>query len=457
MVGLVPMLILDAPTPGTGKGLCVKCIAFLALGAIPAMKPQPESEAEWRKSITALLVDLPVHVIFDNLAGTLRSDALCMMLTTEIWVDRELGTMRTVQVPIRCVPMGTANNLEVAGDLPRRLVWCRLDAKMERPDERKPEKFSHPYILAWAAEHQGELVHAALVLVQAWIARGKKPGSQTMGSYEAWAQTMGGILDVAGVKGFLANAAKKRKRSDEDSAQWRAFCTKWWQEYRTNDVGAKEFFELAEAEDLLPWVMNAETDLGKRQKLGRAVSKMVGRRFGDYRILDADTEGRGGTRQYKLEKIIEQTDSMAGNPLNQGGDRQGKADQPDATGKEHDARSEASVSALESGGSSTAALEQFRNMLNDFRSHQLIGPISPDEYIREMAGAAKNTRIDQNEYFAAFQEGWRNCSANTEGCLDVDDRLLATLSYPELQSQSLYWHNLALKAEPQWIDDNLDA
>ena len=51
MVGLVPMLVLDAPTPGTGKGLCIKCIAYVALGTVAAMKPQPESEAEWRKAI----------------------------------------------------------------------------------------------------------------------------------------------------------------------------------------------------------------------------------------------------------------------------------------------------------------------------------------------------------------------------------------------------------------------
>ena len=102
-----------------------------------------------------------------------------MMLTTEVWEDRELGTMRMVRVPVRCISMATANNLQVAGDLPRRLVWSRLDAKMEQPDMRKPGSFKHPEILAWVGEHRGELVHAALVLIQAWVARGMKPGSQT--------------------------------------------------------------------------------------------------------------------------------------------------------------------------------------------------------------------------------------------------------------------------------------
>ena len=72
MVGLVPMLILEAPTAGTGKGLLMKCVVLPALGMIPAMTPQPESEAEWKKSITAILVKLPPFITWDNLTGMLK-------------------------------------------------------------------------------------------------------------------------------------------------------------------------------------------------------------------------------------------------------------------------------------------------------------------------------------------------------------------------------------------------
>ena len=301
MVNLVPMLIVDAPTAGTGKGLLLKCIAFLALGTMPAMKPQPENESEWKKALTAILVDLPVFIVFDNMAGTLKSDYLCSMLTSEIWSDRELGSTRTVHVPVRAITMGTANNLEVAGDIPRRLVWSRLDSKRERPDERKPEEFKHPDILAWAKERRGDLVHAVLVLVQAWIVRGKKPGSQTMGSYEDWAHTVGGILEMAGVPGFLSNAAKKRERVDGDVAEWKAFCAAWFEEHALGVVAVRELYALAQAKDLLPWVTAAETEQGGRQKLGHALAKRIGRCFGDYRIVEAERDGRSGVRQYMLE------------------------------------------------------------------------------------------------------------------------------------------------------------
>ena len=39
-----------------------------------------------------------------------------------------------------------------------------------------------------------------------WIAAGKPPGKQTLGMFEAWVETVGGIFDVIEVPGLLANA-----------------------------------------------------------------------------------------------------------------------------------------------------------------------------------------------------------------------------------------------------------
>lgn len=309
--GVVPMAIIEAPVAGTGKGLLTQCLAIPSLGQPPAITPQPESEAEFRKVITAQLVGGPAFVVFDNLAGTLRSDMLAAALTGPVWRDRELGSSRTIQVPNLCVWLGTANNLDVAGDLPRRIVWIRLDARLERPDERKAEDFQHPDIIDWGSANRGEIVHAALVLIQAWISRGKVPGTQRMGSFESWASTMGGILDVAGVPSFLANAQEKRKLVDERSLQWTTFCGTWWKEFsssnddtETEAVGAKDLFELAQRDDLLPWVMAAETDQGKKQKLGRELRKVTDRRFGSFQIVHVDTDSSGRHR-YKLQRFGE--------------------------------------------------------------------------------------------------------------------------------------------------------
>jgi hypothetical protein len=59
---------------------------------------------------------------------------------------------------------------------------------MDRPWLRALEDFRHPDLRAWALENRGDLIWAALVLIQAWIDQGRPPGKVTLGSYESWAR-----------------------------------------------------------------------------------------------------------------------------------------------------------------------------------------------------------------------------------------------------------------------------
>jgi hypothetical protein len=384
---------------------------MVVLGSVSPMTPQPEQEAEFKKTITSMLVQMPVFIIFDNMTGTLKSDMLAMMLTTDVWGDRELGTNRMIQVPIKAIPIGTANNLQIGGDLPRRLVWARLDARMERPDERQPEKFNHPDVPAWGLEHRGELIHAALVLIQAWISRGKRPGSQTMGSYETWACTMGGILDVAGVPGFLSNAAVKRNGADEEAAHWRAFCRSWWNEHAAEPVGVKELFVLAQAEDMLPWVMVAETEPGQRRKLGNALPKMVGRYFGQFRIVDAERETRGGTRQYQLERKPEDSDED-GERERAGDDQRGH--QPDGADDRPARRRDAGqpkggIFTGEHDAAMRAISDKFTAKNQDLKDRVAFGIITPEQ--AEARRAILHAELDRE---------WKACQEKYWDALDTE-------------------------------------
>jgi putative DNA primase/helicase len=55
----------------------------------------------------------------------------------------------------------------------------------------------------WAEEHRAELIHAILVLVRSWLAAGRPSGERSLSSFESWAAVMGGILQNAGIPGFL--------------------------------------------------------------------------------------------------------------------------------------------------------------------------------------------------------------------------------------------------------------
>ena len=58
---------------------------------------------------------------------------------------------------------------------------------------------------------------AALTLIRAWIAAGRPKGKKTLGKFEGWAEVMGGILQVAGVPGFLDQLEAFRERDDPET------------------------------------------------------------------------------------------------------------------------------------------------------------------------------------------------------------------------------------------------
>jgi hypothetical protein len=66
--GFSPLHLIDAPTQGSGKTLLAKLISMVATGtAIPSMT-EATSGDEWRKKITATLLNAPSVIFLDNLS-----------------------------------------------------------------------------------------------------------------------------------------------------------------------------------------------------------------------------------------------------------------------------------------------------------------------------------------------------------------------------------------------------
>jgi len=88
---------------------------------------------------------------------------------------------------------------------------------------------------------------AALTLAKAWMAAGcpEPKGITPMGSFEEYSRVIGGILQVAGVKGFLDNADEFYESSDLEGANLRFFVTAWWEKFQGKSVGVSELFNLA--------------------------------------------------------------------------------------------------------------------------------------------------------------------------------------------------------------------
>lgn len=174
----------DAVGPSTGKSLQALTMAALA-GGNPGVFADAKDEDEIRKRLLSILLAGQRTIILDNIERTFSSSVLSAFLTSGVFEERTLGRSETNRLPARCFVIITGNNLIIKGDLFRRFIQCRMDAKMERPWEREfainPE--------AYVRGHRMELVSAALTILRAGIQRGPAtPGR--LGSFETWNDTV---------------------------------------------------------------------------------------------------------------------------------------------------------------------------------------------------------------------------------------------------------------------------
>ena len=287
--GPVPLALIDKPQAGTGGSLLAETIAVIGSGRTAEMLGAPRDEEEWRKQITAKLAAGATMITVDNVEGSLYAPSLARALTARTWTDRVLGRSETVTVSQRATWIATGNNIQLRGDLPRRCIWIRLDARESRPWQR--ENFRHPDLLGWVTKNRSRLVHALLTLARAWFAAGrpKAPNLPRLGSFEGWAETVGGMVAFAGIPDFLGNLAELYDKADAGGLEWETFLYTWWEELdASKPITVAELSKVISTNDdlraALPGDLAEAFDKsagGFSRKLGTALAKRAGTRYGD--------------------------------------------------------------------------------------------------------------------------------------------------------------------------------
>jgi len=106
-----------------------------------------------------------------------------------------------------------------------------------------------------------------------------------LGSFEHWAAVMGGLLQVAGVEGFLGNLEEMYANADEEGEMWREFTLAWWEEHGSAEVYTSGLNELCERHDLMGDVRGDGTARSQQSRLGRALQGARDRVFGDLQVV----------------------------------------------------------------------------------------------------------------------------------------------------------------------------
>jgi hypothetical protein len=299
--GACPLFLIDAPTRGTGKTLLYKVIARIVLGGFPAVMTLTRDGDELDKRITASLLEGDVMMVFDNVPTKLESDKLAAVITTRRYRGRRLGKTEMLTVANNATIVATGNNVEVSDEMARRIMPIRLDAGVERPEEGR--SFRHDDLEGWVEANRSLLVSACLSIINAWVKAGMPLAQETIGSFESWAQVMGGILNHAGIPGLLSDREHFADAADQETNEWRTLTHFWYQTFGQRAVNASEIFnEVIKPNDLLLDLWAGRKDLSAKQRIGRALTTRRDRVFGKYAIRSAGQDPITRNAAYRLEK-----------------------------------------------------------------------------------------------------------------------------------------------------------
>ncbi len=180
-----PGFAYDAPIQGSGKTLLARCVGVLAQGTEPSVWPHTANanDEEIRKRIFTVLTSGVRVLIWDNVVGTFDSAAVASSLTSPNYTDRILGKSDSTTVPNRMMFILTGNNIQLQGEMPRRVLVSRIDPATDKPFSREFEV--DPFALC--RNNRQEMIAASLTLIRGFLTHGcQSPIKGKLASFEEW-------------------------------------------------------------------------------------------------------------------------------------------------------------------------------------------------------------------------------------------------------------------------------
>lgn len=188
---VAPMHITTAPTAGTGKSYLFDTASAIAMGVCCPVLSAGKTEEEMGKRIGAKIMAGHPILCIDNVDDDLGGDDLCQVVERPIVEIRILGKSEIHKAANRYCTFATGNNLRVRGDMTRRTLVSSMDAKCERPAERRFDQNPVERVLA----DRGGYVAACLTIVRAYFEAGRPDQKLTpMGSFDLWSGSVRAAL-----------------------------------------------------------------------------------------------------------------------------------------------------------------------------------------------------------------------------------------------------------------------
>jgi hypothetical protein len=307
-----PAFAFDAPIQGSGKTLLASCIGAMVEGRSPDIWPHTHGrdDEETRKRLFTALRTGGRALIWDNVTGIFDSASMAAFITAAAMVDRVLGKSESIRIPNRALLIVTGNNLHLAGDLPRRVIVCRIDPETDQPFARRFDLDPLAHVL----EHRMEMLAAACVLIRARFTHAGPLAEGRLASFEHWddmvRQTVVWADSTLRPRAFgdPMDLVRAAQASDPDADALAALLEALRERFRDIEFSAKDVIDAIASAIASSPIERALRDVagdrpvGSALSLGRVLKRREGRIVNGLRLAGRHDSARGA-RVYRVQAV----------------------------------------------------------------------------------------------------------------------------------------------------------
>jgi hypothetical protein len=299
--GNIPQHHVGASQERIGKGrLARETVGFVYLGrALPPTR-WPIKEEEREKRIIAILRVGATFLLIDNIDAreALDSATLSMLLTARSYSGRLLGGNEQPTFPNNLTIISTGNNNRMSSEVVKRVVPVLLVSDTDHPETRT--NYVYPDLESHVLRVRRDVLGALWGMVENWKDAGRLLHPRTLGGFEEWSATVGGILGVHGFENWRTNEKEWRRRTDPDSEDIRTLVDAWAGRWPEDKKTPKELTDLAIEIGVFPLIQRAKNLAG----MVISFSASVLRRYVDQPVGDwiVRASGSGNASLYYLEE-----------------------------------------------------------------------------------------------------------------------------------------------------------
>lgn len=307
-----PAFAFDAPIQGSGKTLLASCVGAMTEGRSPDIWPhtQGRDDEETRKRLFSALRTGCRALVWDNVTGTFDSASMAAFITADAMIDRVLGKSESIRIPNRALLIMTGNNMSLAGDLPRRVIICRIDPETDQPFARQFDLDPLAYVL----EHRAEMLAAACILIRARFTHMTSPAPGRLASFEAWDDLVRQTVVWADLVlrpsefGDPMDLVREAQAADPESDLLFALLDALRDRFRSAEFSAKELMAAVQADMTQGGIETAVQDIagdhskGSARSLGKVLKYREGRIVHGLRLTGRQDKN-SGARMYRVRDV----------------------------------------------------------------------------------------------------------------------------------------------------------